>query len=1242
MIDYPALVEFVEHMIGACAKNPSQERQKQPSMQGANDNGLPALVRFKQLYKWRLEPTWAHTTLVPGALFELTVSQTEGPGRARSGMKMFQGALVTAFEDFQPRISVPPGRTQARVWFGLTDGQNHLFAGGCRFCEIRANGTINTVDLLEDATGSPWAVLRFKAFLPDDAPMRQAHVYSLLVGAYSLRVEGRSRQYLRGPYNDVGLINNIMSSRIHTRVGDKATLVGDDATLQNISANLEHMANEAQRGDVVFFYFSGLGTTSRELYSDLGAHERPGACLVPYDVYPQNEGDGYRLLSTRDVARKLNPAMLRGATVVLVLDCSFSKNHHLNLHDFDANATVKYLQLECSLNQHEFHESEGAIDSFEHVVETINNANRGIVDLDRSARSVGAGDRPAESACVGSVLDTLLVGAQQSAGAAAGECGRWGVIARGAQGFGAGIVEAASKATATRDVGAGERKAALDALGAVTGEQWAAVAAKAIALDPRGMRALVDRATGGLGASDSRRRQLLRRVSDSALSLLMGAAGDREKLHEAVQELPLQRKMELLEEAGQETGEVVARPWVRVLSAMLAEAPDATRAAVSAEVVRHGLGDSRLRGMLEDIAVRGMAEAVSAISDAAGTAGLRLRQETIERVEKLKAKAETGLMGQQARKSVLDVLASVADECRSVLPTVAAKLGMQSGTLGDLLAIASVGLAEEMLLGVWDSPVSFRSVLHDSPLTGQMRDPQIEVVQRSSARSQPSSTSMIPTDGNLCGLDSVHAFATVRAVLDAAERVLRRIVGAGCKEDLWQELPEPLDDGLWGGDGGADRGLRWQVGKTLRVDTRAAGVLEPLYSRSAGGLLFPARGTEGGVGAAPASRGVEVVAHTAGYALLDALRPGWAEGVRERPEGGVLHEALADLVALLVPLGSPAVGGAVAAQTRCDVRAAGVAKRMARALADAVGGSAVRSASSTLTARDVWDVVTGQMKKTGSGRLWSSRELSGMITSAVYGAVASELLRRCHGSETAGRGRKESAKFGGAAEDPAEVLSQLAKQALRVLIEACLEQRKDKAAPTLVEFCESLVKGMQSHEGDDLSLLPGSVEHTTATLQRSTTNKLQLSALKEQPTLTRAARVDATGPAVRMCECIARVGSEAATAVECPASRELWAMLCSGALKAVAVARGDNVAAWERLGGTWGAMERRAAGQRDFVDKRMWRAIVVEAAEEQTAEGCKASVEKMVLSLEYVTGCCKESASLRLWRKILVAYRTAV
>eukprot|EP00727_Mastigamoeba_balamuthi_P000631 m51a1_g10565 hypothetical protein (1230) ;mRNA; r:21511-27448 len=1226
-----------------------------------NNNAQP--VPFKQLYDWTLEPRWGQPAV--GAQFELTVHQNGGPGNARSGMSAFPGAGVPMFPGFEPSISVPPHQEQATVWFALANDQHVSVEGSLRFADIAYQGGPYEVQLLHDSSDAPWAVLRFFSRPADAELIRETHVYSLLVGA-DRNFRGSP---LKGPRNDVRAMEHILEHRFHTRPEDGRTLLGTDASLAWITHRLEEMAGRAQRGDVVLFYFSGMGTTRREPPEYGVIPQHPTACLVPYDVFPAplEEQQELRLLSSKEVVQLLDPAVQKGATVVLVLDCSFSKDSTADIHAIDPNATVRYLHLPCSLDPHERPHNEGAIDCFESVVDSYNSGY-----MVRSVRSVGAGGLPSDST-VGSVLDTLLVGAQQSAGAAAGECGRWGVIARGAQGFGAGIVEAASKATATRDVGAGERKAALDALGAVTGEQWAAVAAKAIALDPRGMRALVDRATGGLGASDSRRRQLLRRVSDSALSLLMGAAGDQEKLREAVQELPLQRKMELLEEAGQEMGEVEARPWVHVLSAMLAEAPDATRAA--------------------------------------------LRQETIAEIEKLKAETETGLLGPQDRTRVLDVLASVTDECKSVLPTVAAKLGMQSGTLGDLLAIGSKTemeaehlslLIREASQRTWcaairdaitsderlkqrldaqqykrieegtasktdlewlrvlqavalDDAVALQTVgnvlgrvvgrqvetaeISDSESEGLAQlardvSDTIEVVQHSSARAQPSSTSLVPTDGNLCGLDSVHAFAAVRAVLDAAERILRR-TGAGCKEDLWQDLPEPLDDGLWGGDGGADRGLRWQVGKTLRVDTRAAGVLEPLYSRSAGGLLFPASGTEGGgVEAAPASRGVEVVAHTAGYALLDALRPEWAEGMWERPEGGVLHEALADLVALLVPLGTPAVGGAVAAQTRCDVRAAGVAKRMARALADAVGGSAVRSASSTLTARDVWDVATGMMKTTGSGRLWSSRELSGMITSAVYGAVASELLRRCHGSGTAGGGRKESAKCGGA-EDPAEVLSQLAKQALRVLIEACLEQSKDKAAPTLVEFCESLVLGvdsaLQRHSA------PGvlATESNAMQLQRSTTNKRQLSALKEQPTLTRAVRVAATGPAVRMCECIARVGSEAATAVECPASRELWAMLCSGAREALALA-GDDVAAWERLEETWGAMERRAAGQRDFVDKRMWRAIVVEAAEEPTAEGCKASVEKMVLSLEYVTGCCKESASLRLWRKVLVAYRTAV
>eukprot|EP00727_Mastigamoeba_balamuthi_P004817 m51a1_g14333 hypothetical protein (250) ;mRNA; f:123575-128427 len=124
------------------------------------------------------------------------------------------------------------------------------------------------------------------------------------------------------------------------------------------------------------------------------------------------------------------------------------------------------------------------------------------------------------------------------------------------------------------------------------------------------------------------------------------------------------------------------------------------------------------------------------------------------------------------------------------------------------------------------------------------------------------------------------------------------------------------------------------------------------------------------------SRAFDVVAHTVSYAILDALRPEWAEGLsRGIPEGGVLHEAFADLTTILAQLASPAVCGSVVAQTRCGLRAADLVGRLQSTMANALGICALRSACSVLTALDVWDT-DGRARETTR----SSREVSAMIT----------------------------------------------------------------------------------------------------------------------------------------------------------------------------------------------------------------------------------------------------------------------
>eukprot|EP00727_Mastigamoeba_balamuthi_P000109 m51a1_g10095 hypothetical protein (709) ;mRNA; r:46150-51316 len=686
------------------------------------------------------------------------------------------------------------------------------------------------------------------------------------------------------------------------------------------------------------------------------------------------------------------------------------------------------------------------------------------------------------SISVGSVLETLYVGTAQWDASETGVAGsgRWVDIVRGAHSFGQGIVEAAKKASATRDVALD--RAALQALEAMTREQWAAVARQAIELEPRGMCEVVDSVAGGLDASPARRHLLMR-------------------------------------------------------------------------------------------------------------------------------------------------------------------------------------------------------MLHDSVISGKLCDKQIQVVPATAHRAEASTAMWLPADGNLDDIDSVHAFATVRSVVDAVERVLRGTAGID-QEECMQEL-KALDEGRSWGER-TSKGLRWQAGQRLVVDTRATGVTQPMYSRRAGALLFPLlRCSDGGAaGAVPTSRSMEAVAHTAGHAVLDAVRPKWAEGIEERPEGGVLHEMFADLVGLLVGTGTAAVSGAVAAQTRCDVRAATVAGRQEAGMAEAVGLSGMRSARSTLTARDVWWPQTGLPRQRAGGRRWSSREVSAMVTSAVWAAVASELARRCRRSRAEGKEGKEGRT--GPAEEPAEVLSQLAKQALAALVAACMRPEFRDGAPTLVDFCDALVcDGSKDAFREALRcelerrfllssqwkqpyprLEKGSIEHTSATVsgflllasskdKTSSAPKQQTPVVKQQPTPVdrtqrllsmaaprgaAAANVDARagGPARRMCECIAVAAGQAGRTVECPVSRQLWATLRTGAQQALDDTE-DEAGAWEALVETWGRVEREAAGQ-VFGERRMWSAIVVEAAEEPTAEGSRASARKLVLSLEYVVGCCNESPSVALWRRVLVAY----
>eukprot|EP00727_Mastigamoeba_balamuthi_P000112 m51a1_g10098 hypothetical protein (1144) ;mRNA; f:72034-77554 len=1021
-----------------------------------------------------------------------------------------------------------------------------------------------------------WGTLRYDASNTLDA--RESPASGLFVGidTYS------TGQYLRGACNDALRMERAIGQfRNSWSAWTSKTLLNEKATREAIRSNIAEKVAAAGRGGVVLFYFSGLGTI--ETRANWGTPGKIYTSLCPYDA----QANGF--LSPIEFHDLLTPAVNNGVTVVMILDCCFTGNESLS--PLGPGVAASEERIKC------WPCSEALRRTFERVLkdnpaqildfaplatflsgldvwENIQAPPAAPIQAPPAApqaqghRSLDFTSGP-ESICVGSVLDTLHVGVNQVASAhdvgAEGE--RWVDIARGAHAFGQGIVEAAKKASASRDVALDT--AALQALESMTREQWAAVARQAIELEPRGMCEVLDSVAGGLDASPARRHLLMRSLSDAALvnallaaesnwreheaALVLDAGGDKEKLRGALKELPYQRKLQLL----------------------------------------------------------------------------------------------------YAPQSITGGSKEVSDKT-----------------------------AEETASRSWEPwVVSYRTVLHDSVINGKLCDMQIQVVPETTARAEASTATWLPADGNLADIDSVHAFAAVRSVVDAMERVLRGTAGID-KEECLQEL-EALDEGRSWGER-TSKGLRWQAGQRLVVDTRATGVTQPMYSRRAGALLFPLlRISDGGAaGAVPTSRSMEAVAHTAGHAVLDALRPRWAEGIEERPEGGVLHEVFADLVGLLVGTGTAAVSGAVAAQTRCDVRAARVAGRQAAWMAEAVGLSGMRSARSTLTARDVWWPQTGLPRQRAGERRWSSREVSAMVTSAVWAAVASELARRCRRSRAEGKEGKEGRT--GPAEEPAEVLSQLAKQALAALVAACMRPEFRDGAPTLVDFCDALVcDGSKDAFREALRcelerrfllssqwkqpyprLEKGSIEHTSATVsgflllasskdKTSSAPKQQTPVVKQQPTPVdrtqrllsmaaprgaAAANVDARagGPARRMCECIAVAAGQAGRTVECPVSRQLWATLRTGAQQALDDTE-DEAGAWEALVETWGRVEREAAGQ-VFGERRMWSAIVVEAADEPTVEGRRASVRKLVLSLEYVVGCCNESPSLALWRRVLASF----
>ncbi|MBT9585770.1 hypothetical protein IV102_20685, partial [bacterium] len=112
--------------------------------------------------------------------------------------------------------------------------------------------------------------------------------------------------------------------------------------------------------------------------------------------------------------------------------------------------------------------------------------------------------------------------------------------------------------------------------------------------------------------------------------------------------------------------------------------------------------------------------------------------------------------------------------------------------------------------------------------------------------------------------------------------------------------------------------VQWATGKSqLEVTADAGEQLNAYYSRWEGGLFFfHSKDVQAQEVVYSAGSG-EVVAHEAGHAILDAIRPGYFEAWS--PDPGAFHESFGDLLALLISLKDDRVLDRVVEQTGGDL-----------------------------------------------------------------------------------------------------------------------------------------------------------------------------------------------------------------------------------------------------------------------------------------------------------------------------------
>ena len=147
--------------------------------------------------------------------------------------------------------------------------------------------------------------------------------YALLVG-----IGNYPRAELEGPINDVAALQQVLKEKWGFEAKNTRTLVNEEGTKKNILLEMNRLTKLSKKGDEIFLYFSGHGTSAQDRSLQFPLPTTSGA-LIPYDV--RNAKTVKEILKTLLVGKTdLRPILMEldqgGRHVFVAIDACYSGN----------------------------------------------------------------------------------------------------------------------------------------------------------------------------------------------------------------------------------------------------------------------------------------------------------------------------------------------------------------------------------------------------------------------------------------------------------------------------------------------------------------------------------------------------------------------------------------------------------------------------------------------------------------------------------------------------------------------------------------------------------------------------------------------------------------------------------------------------------------------------------------------------------------------------------------------------